>query len=67
MSLNVNAEYVPDVRTAWANGSYKTFDANHFYIDENGYIQVYEYPLGYTNWTYADENGYDYTIKIIVE
>jgi len=38
-----------------------------YYIDENGYIQIWERPKKYEDWTYVDENGYDYTIKIIIE
>jgi len=38
-----------------------------FYIDENGYYQKWERPKKYEDWTYVDENGYDYTIKIIIE
>ena len=68
ISVNLSADsYIPDIRTAWSNGSYKTFDANHFYIDENGYVQAYQEPKGYIDWTYTDENVYDYTIKIIID
>lgn len=38
-----------------------------YFVDENGYYQKWERPKKYEDWTYTDENGYDYTIIIKVK
>lgn len=44
-----------------------------YYMDGNGRIQPYNtngrpsYNRKYEDWTYLDENGYDYTIQIEVK
>ncbi len=70
LTVNANAErtvvydYTPNPRDAWRFTSEQAWDANTYYIDENGYTQTYDNPIGYTNWTDIDENLYDYEVKI---
>lgn len=53
-------------------------NGNLYYVTNNGYLQPYlpvkrnilnEYdkPSKYQDWTYLDENGYDYTVIIEVK
>ncbi|MCP3899151.1 MAG: hypothetical protein GY707_05490 [Desulfobacteraceae bacterium] len=64
---NIMYDYNPDPRDAWRFTSDQVWDANTYYIDENGYTQPYDAPIGYTSWTDIDENVYDYEVKIRIK
>lgn len=53
-------------------------DGNAYYVNNNGYLTPYmpikrnilrekPKPSKYRDWTYIDENGYDYTVVIEVK
>lgn len=60
-------DYNPDPRDAWRFTSDQNWDANTYYIDENGYTQVYDVPKDYIYWTDVDENVIDYEVKIRIK
>lgn len=60
-------DYNPDPRDAWRFTSDQSWDANTYYIDENGYTQPYAVPRGYIEWTDIDEDVIDYEVKIRIK
>lgn len=74
LTLNANA-YQPTDK--WTGGDTQVQQATKYWTDnakkyvywydENGQVQAWRKPQKYEDWTYVDENGYDYTIKIIIE